>query len=45
MVTRRVLRRTNLLRPDAALNNLYIYCLAVFSARFGIDVHSFPSPG
>lgn len=37
MVTRRVLRRTNLLRPDPELNNLY--CLAVFSARFGIDAH------
>jgi hypothetical protein len=39
MVTRRVLRRTNLLRPDPELTNLYLYCLAVFSARFGIDVH------
>jgi hypothetical protein len=41
MVTRRALRRTNLLRPDPELNNLYLYCLAVFSARFGIDPHNF----
>jgi hypothetical protein len=41
MVTRRALRRTMLLRPDPELNNLFLYCLAVLSARFGIDVHHF----
>lgn len=41
MVTRRVVQRTNLLRPDPEIINAFIYCLAVFSARFGIDVHSF----
>jgi putative transposase len=40
MLTRRVLRRTHLLRPDAELNNLYLYVLAVISARFAILVHS-----
>ena len=40
MVTRRCLRRTKLLRPDAALNQLYIYCLAVLAARHGVAVHA-----
>jgi putative transposase len=41
MITRRTLCRINLLRPDTQLNNLYLYCLAVFSSRFSIDVHAF----
>ena len=40
MVTRRCLRRTKLLRPDAALNQLYTYCLAVLAARHGVAVHA-----
>lgn len=40
MVTRRTLRRTHLLRPDAAFNQLYRYCLAVLAARYGILVHA-----
>jgi hypothetical protein len=32
LVTRRCLRRTKLLRPDARLNQLYTYCLAVLAA-------------
>jgi putative transposase len=40
MVTRRCLRRTKLLRPDAALNQLYTYCLAVMAARHGVAVHA-----
>ena len=40
MITRRTLRRTHLLRPDAALNNLFTYCLAMTSQRFGIRVHA-----
>ena len=40
MVTRRTLRRTHLLRPDRALNDLFIYCLAVLSQRHGIQIHA-----
>jgi len=40
MVTRRTLRRTHLLRPDPALNELFIYCLAVLAQRFDIRVHA-----
>ena len=39
MITRRALRRTHLLRPDGELNNLFVYCLAVFAARYGVAVH------
>ena len=40
MITRRTLRRTHLLRPDPKLNNLFLYCLAVTSRRFGVLVHA-----
>jgi hypothetical protein len=40
MITRRTLRRTHLLRPDREINNLFTYCLAVTSQRFGIRVHA-----
>jgi REP element-mobilizing transposase RayT len=40
LVTRRVLRRHLLLRPDAALTNLILYTLAVSAQRFGIRVHA-----
>jgi putative transposase len=40
MITRRTLRRTHLLRPDRELNQIFLYCLAVCSDRFGIQVHS-----
>jgi putative transposase len=39
MITRRTVRRTKLLRPDRELDNLYLYCLAVASEKFGIAVH------
>jgi hypothetical protein len=39
MVTRRTLRRTHLLRPDPRLNNLFLYCLAVLTRRYGIALH------
>jgi putative transposase len=39
MVTRRTLLRTFLLRPDPQLREIYLYCLAVLTARFGIQVH------
>jgi REP element-mobilizing transposase RayT len=41
LLTRRVLRRHFLLRPDAALTNLILYALAVSAQRFGIQVHAF----
>jgi hypothetical protein len=40
MITRRTLRRTHLLRPDREINNLFTYCLAVMSQRFGITIHA-----
>jgi putative transposase len=40
MITRRTLRRTHLLRPDKQLTNLFLYALAVLSARHGIEVHA-----
>jgi REP element-mobilizing transposase RayT len=39
LITRRVLRRTHLLRPDLELNNLVLYCLAVVAARHEVRVH------
>jgi hypothetical protein len=39
LITRRTLRRTHLLRPDAELNNLFRYCLAYAADRNGIAVH------
>lgn len=40
LVTRRVLRRHFLLRPDAAITNLILYSLAVSAPRFGVQVHA-----
>lgn len=40
LVTRRTLRRTHLLRPDAELNNLFLYCLAVTAQKYGVLVHA-----
>jgi REP element-mobilizing transposase RayT len=40
LVTRRILRRTHLLRPDGRLNELYVYTLAVIAKRFGIIIHA-----
>jgi REP element-mobilizing transposase RayT len=40
LVTRRTLRRTHLLHPDPALNDLFIYCLAVTARRHGVLVHA-----
>lgn len=40
MITRRTLRRTQLLRPDPALRQLYLYCLAETAKRHGIRVHA-----
>ncbi|WP_437541021.1 transposase [Sorangium sp. So ce367] len=41
MITRRVLRRHLLFRPDAAITQLLVYALAVSAPRFGIEVHAF----
>ena len=40
LLTRRVLRRHFLLRPDAVITNLILYALAVSAQRFGIQVHA-----
>lgn len=39
LVTRRCLGRRFLLRPDPALNHLFLYCLAVGVRRYGIALH------
>lgn len=39
LVTRRCLGRRFLLRPDPALNDLFLYCLALGVQRYGIAVH------
>jgi putative transposase len=39
MVTRRTVQRTFLLRPDPQIQQIYLYCLAVFAARYDIAVH------
>ncbi len=41
MITRRVLRRHLLFRPDAAITQLLVYALAVSAPRFGIEVYAF----
>ena len=38
MVTRRCTQRQFLLRPDAATNNAFTYCLTDAAQRHGIDV-------
>jgi putative transposase len=40
MITRRVLRRHLLFRPDAAITQLLVYALAVSARRFDIKVHA-----
>jgi putative transposase len=39
MVTRRTVQRTFLLRPDPQIQQIYLYCIAVFAARYDIAVH------
>ncbi len=38
LITRSCANRWFLLRPDAATNNAYAYCLAVAAQRYGVDV-------
>ncbi|WP_437629703.1 transposase [Sorangium sp. So ce854] len=40
LITRRVLRRHLLLRPDSAITQLLVYALAVSTRRYGIEVHA-----
>ncbi|WP_437520432.1 transposase [Sorangium sp. So ce726] len=40
LITRRVLRRHLLFRPDAAITQLFVYALAVSARRFAIEVHA-----
>lgn len=41
LVTRRCIGRRFLLRPDDALNNAFIYCLARAVDKYGMEVHGF----
>lgn len=38
MITRRCTQRQFLMRPDAATNNAFVYCLAVAATRYDIDI-------
>jgi REP element-mobilizing transposase RayT len=40
LFTRRILRRHLLFRPDAAINQLILYALAVSALRYGVQVHA-----
>jgi putative transposase len=41
LITRRVLRRHMLLRPDDAITQILVYVLAVSTRLYGIEVHAF----
>lgn len=38
MVTRRTLRRTQLMRPDPAMNNLFLYLLGFTAQKYGVGI-------
>jgi REP element-mobilizing transposase RayT len=38
-ICRRTERRRFLLRPDAVMNQLFVYVLALFAKRFGVELH------
>ena len=40
LISRRILRRHFLLRPDAAITGIILYTLAVSSRLFGVEVHA-----
>ncbi|AUX43357.1 transposase [Sorangium cellulosum] len=40
LITRRVVRRHLLFRPDAAINQLLVYVLAVSARRYGVQIHA-----
>jgi putative transposase len=39
MITRRTVQRTFLFRPEPIAQQIYLYCLALFAQRHGIQVH------
>jgi REP element-mobilizing transposase RayT len=41
LVTRRCILRTQLLRPDAEVRAVFLYCLGVMAERHGVRVHAF----
>lgn len=41
LITRRCLGRRFLLRPDDALNNAFVYCLALAAEKHRVSVHAF----
>lgn len=40
LVTRRCIGRRFLMRPDDALTNLFVYCLALAAKRYGVQIHA-----
>ena len=40
MLTRRCMGRRFLLRPDGAINNIFVYCLARAAEKYGIELHA-----
>jgi REP element-mobilizing transposase RayT len=40
LVTRRCIGRRFLLRPDEALNNVFVYCLGLAATKYGVQVHA-----
>lgn len=40
LVTRRCIGRRFLLRPDGALNNLFVYCLGLAAEKYGVQIHA-----
>jgi REP element-mobilizing transposase RayT len=40
LVTRRCIGRRFLLRPDDALNNVFVYCLGLAATKYGVEVHA-----
>jgi hypothetical protein len=38
-ICRRTERRRFLLRPDALMNQLFVYVFALFARRFGVELH------
>ena len=40
LLTRRCIGRRFLLRPDAELNNLFVYCLTLAAQKHGVEVHA-----
>ena len=40
MLTRRCLGRRFLLRPDGAINNIFVYCLALAAEKYGVELHA-----